>query len=143
MRLWELEEGDGIGVDRQNFHNVPEVEEEEVEEEEYEDGDDEVAVDFVDDDHPHPALPAVFAAPQAQQLAPQAPPRVRVNARVQQGLARPGAAAEPHPGRGRPVQGLQRFLQMVENDEEDEWNSDELDDDDEEGHDDRWVIPVR
>ena len=147
MRLWELEEGDGVGVDPHNFHIVREVEAEEVEEEEdhHEDEDDEIGVDFVDDD-PHRALPAVLEALQAQQLAPQAPvppPRVRVNARIQQGLARPHAAAEPHPGRGRPVQGLQRFLQMVENDEEDEWDSDELDDDDEGGHDDRWVIPVR
>ena len=141
MKLWELEEGDGIGVEREalpqeRIPDVPHVE----------------AV--VDVDVPPPAPPAPGPPlnrppPQAHGNVPRANAgdnaiRVRVNARVQQGLARP----QPfQPGRnlGVPVQGLQRFLQMVENDEEDEWDSDELDDelDDDGGDDDRWVIPVR
>ena len=65
----------------------------------------------------------------------------RINLRVQQGLARPGPMPQFLIERGPPVQGLQRFLQMVENDEEDEWDSDELDEEGED--DDRWEIPVR
>ena len=47
--------------------------------------------------------------------------------------------------RGPARQGLQRFLEMVENDEEDEWNSDELDDDDDDDHGAAggWEIPIR
>ncbi len=40
-----------------------------------------------------------------------------------------------------PVEGLQRFLEMVQNDEEDEWDSDELGD--ETDDDDFWEIPFR
>lgn len=46
-------------------------------------------------------------------------------------------------GRGLAGHGLQRFLRMVEDDEEDEWDSDELDDDDEEGLGGNWEIPIR
>jgi hypothetical protein len=44
-----------------------------------------------------------------------------------------------------PEQGLQRFLRLAENDEEDEWDSEELDEDDSEDEDggNRWEIPVR
>ncbi|KAH0562174.1 hypothetical protein GP486_003127 [Trichoglossum hirsutum] len=46
------------------------------------------------------------------------------------------------PGRGIRRHGLQRFLEMVENDEEDGWDSEELDDD--EGRPDGdWEIPLR
>ncbi|KZF21378.1 RWD-domain-containing protein [Xylona heveae TC161] len=49
--------------------------------------------------------------------------------------------------RGPPGAGLRRFLELVENDEEDEWDSDELDDDGDffdrrNGHD-PWEIPLR
>ena len=51
--------------------------------------------------------------------------------------ARPGQPAQARqapqvqapPNRGPQMPGLQRFLQLVEHDEEDEWDSDELDDD--------------
>lgn len=145
LRLWELEEGDGIGVDRAAVRVALAAE---------------VEVEF-DDEEVAPiedvieVLPAVGAAPpqapappvilQAQAQAPQLPaaPRgIRVNARVQQGLARP-RPPEQNPGRGAPVQGLQRFLQLVENDEEDGWDSDELDEDEGGDREDRWVIPIR
>ena len=69
----------------------------------------------------------------------------RVNPRAAAGLQRP---RDPLPGlveRGPPVQGLQRFLEMVARDEEDEWDSDEMDEEGEgEGVEgDRWEIPVR
>ena len=143
MRLWELEEGDGIGVDREVVRDAPAPEVEFVDEE---------VVPIIDEVEP---LPAIDAAPplapelpavlRAQPLAPRLPaaPRgVRVNARVQQGLARP-RAADQNQGRGPPVQGLQRFLQLVENDEEDEWDSDELDEGEDSDQEDRWVIPIR
>ncbi|KAI9813830.1 MAG: translation termination inhibitor protein itt1 [Pycnora praestabilis] len=41
-----------------------------------------------------------------------------------------------------PRAGLRRFLQLVENDEEDEWDSDELDDDGDD-EEDGWEIPLR
>lgn len=143
MRLWELEDGDGIGVDREVVRDAPAPE-----------------VEFVDDRvvpmiDPAELLPGFGAAPplapeppvalQARPLAPQMPAAqrgVRINARVQQGLARP-RPAEQIPGRGPPVQGLQRFLQLVENDEEDEWDSDELDEGEDRDQEDRWVIPIR
>ena len=108
MKLWELEEGDGEGA-----RGVP--------------------------DRPPPPAPRRPAGDVVLQLhrpqqgpvpirAPSPPPGIRVNARVRQGLARPrparGLQAQ---ARGEPpVQGLQRFLQMVEDDNEDEWDSDEL-----------------
>ena len=134
QRLWELEEGDGI--DPARFRPVEDFDEEEGDE------------DDEDGDHPGLAPPGDALAPPPPPPPPPAPPpppqrqqparRVRVNPRVQQGLARP----RPMPNvleRGPPVQGLQRFLQMVENDEEDEWDSDELDESD----DGNWEIPVR
>jgi len=143
MRLWELEEGDGVGVDREVVRDAPAPDVEFVGEEVIH------VVDVVEH------LPDVGAAPplapeppavlQPQPLAPQLPavPRgVRVNARVQQGLARP-RPADQNPGRGPPVQGLQRFLRLVENDEEDEWDSDELDEGENSDQENRWVIPIR
>ena len=65
---------------------------------------------------------------------------VRINARIQQGLVRANRI-QPAQLRRAPVQGLQRFLQMVEDDEEDEWDSDELDEGREENV--NWEIPIR
>ena len=139
MRLWELEEGDGIGVVRAPEARAPPVEVEFVEETD----------DEVNAAPPAPAPPQVPAiarrANGAVNALPQAvhdnPNGVRVNARIQQGLARPQPIL-PVQNRGPPVQGLQRFLRMVENDEEDEWDSDELD---EHGNrdDERWDIILR
>ena len=65
------------------------------------------------------------------------------NPRVAAGLRRPRDPLQNIAERGPPVQGLQRFLEMVRLDEEDEWDSDEMDESDGEGGGDRWEIPVR
>ncbi|KAL8788991.1 MAG: hypothetical protein Q9213_001400 [Squamulea squamosa] len=64
--------------------------------------------------------------PQANQVEPVIPPPPRP----------PNAAV-----RRAPIEGLQRFLEMVQNDEEDEWDSDELGN--ESDNDDFWQIPFR
>ncbi|MCJ1259529.1 translation termination inhibitor protein itt1 [Lignoscripta atroalba] len=147
LRLWELEGGDGADVGLGFAGGAANA--------------GAIDIHFQDDDsddedvpHPPPVAPAP-PRPRApnppQQVAANArrpnqaargnhnANAVRVNARVQQGLAR----AQALPGHGPPVQGLQRFLQLVEVDEEEDWDSDELDEDDDEDDDDRWVIPVR
>ncbi|KAH0534021.1 hypothetical protein FGG08_007376 [Glutinoglossum americanum] len=95
-----------------------------------------------------------------------APPVVDGPARMRRAQAPrpvlpPGLRPEDHPRRAPPIlgnivrhaqgdraganrigrPGLRRFLEMVENDEEDEWDSDELDDD-EEHPDGDWEIPL-
>lgn len=71
--------------------------------------------------------------------APPTVPRGR-QARIQLGLERlPARVQDPAP----PMQGLQHFLQLVRDDEEDEWDSDELGDGDDEDGGDGWEIPVR
>ena len=67
----------------------------------------------------------------------------RPNPDVAAGLPRPRDPLQNVAERGPPVQGLQRFLEMVRLDEEDEWDSDEMDESDGEGGGDRWEIPVR
>ncbi|KAI9698026.1 MAG: translation termination inhibitor protein itt1 [Candelina mexicana] len=96
MRLWELEEGDGVDV-QPRAHDIP-----------------------------------------LELHEPPAPPRA---------AAPPMGMRNAHnpDGRGAPNAGLERFLLLVENDEEDEWDSDEMDDpgewEDENGR--VWEIPVR
>lgn len=121
MRLWELEGGDdgefglafGGGGDQMPLDS---------------DGDD----NDDDDEDERPVIPAPPAAPQnpapAQaarvQEAAAAGPNNRAPAPVQR--ARGRAAAGP---------GLLRALRMIENDEEDEWDSDEMEEEDDElGH---------
>ncbi|KAI9711899.1 MAG: hypothetical protein M1812_007053 [Candelaria pacifica] len=103
MRLWELEEGDGVDV-RPVVHDIP----------------------F---DLHEPRAPAPLHEPRAPAPRPGAPPM---------GMRNPD-------GRGAPNAGLERFLQLVENDEEDEWDSDEMEDpeewEDENGQ--VWEIPMR
>lgn len=87
------------------------------------------------------AAPARRDIPIAAQVPePQAPaPAPRINPRPAPPLQRLVVAE-----RGPPVQGLQRFLEMVRRDEEDEWDSDEMDElDEDHGEGDRWEIPVR
>ena len=119
QRLWDLEEGDGEGVVRPVDHPIrappivpPPVE---VIFEERE----------VNNAAPPPPAPNPPQAAQAPLRAAQWENNgIRVNRRAQQGLVR-----------GRPVpnqnDGLQRFLQLAVEDQEDEWDSDELDSDDE------------
>ena len=120
QRLWELEEGDGMGVQRE----VPIFEDESDE----------------DDPAPAPAPPPAPPPPHAplpfrrnREPVPIVqppivfPPRLNRAGRIQAGLER--AAPLPRGGRGPPVQGLQNFLQLAQDDEEDEWDSDEMGDD--------------
>ncbi|KAI4223268.1 MAG: hypothetical protein L6R36_005559 [Xanthoria steineri] len=86
------------------------------------------------------AVAVAAAAPaQVNDEAGQPPPEVRI---AQAGPVR-APAPRPREGAARraPVEGLQRFLQLVQNDEEDEWDSDELGD--ESDDDDFWQIPFR
>lgn len=148
MRLWELEAGDGAdvgigfaggGLDH-NFHNET-------------DSDDDFSDDdFSDDDGlpfvqrlQPPPLPRLRLPPEPPILQhppePPAPPPPPVRAlpfrpnpdpellphgaRVREGLQRLAPQnRNPRP----PVQGLQHFLQMVQDDEEDAWDSDEMGD---------------
>lgn len=158
MRLWELEAGDGaeVGINFEGGADIPNP---------------------IDDIQrpappppPAPIPPPPPLAPLAnpnrpnpEAVARNAPPdpglqarQARRQARIQLRLRQQAAPARDL---GPPMQGLQRFLQMVRNDEEDEWDSDEMGDGDdrEEGNDDdsdddnnnddddddRWIIPVR
>lgn len=132
MRLWELEGGDGIQDPPRRHpplfenpnHNGPA------------------------DIHARPRVRAVPPPPAPIPPRPEPVQGVRVNAQVQQGLVRPQPLV-PAPARGPPVPGLQRFLQLAQNDEEEGWDSDELEDSDDEEEeeddddDDRWEIRAR
>ena len=134
QRLWELEEGDGIGVAREAIPQVqapPPVPR---------------AVMDVEDPPPvplGPRPPINHPPPQAQRNVLPIniggnPNQLRGGARAH-GVWRPGRLLDV------PMQGLQRFLEMVEDDREDEWDSDELDDelDHARGDGDGWEIPIR
>ena len=83
---------------------------------------------------PAPPPPPPPRAPAPRAAVRHAPPVAR---HIGQG----GGAAQPAPrggAGGRRDAGLQRFLEMVQNDEEDEWDSDEMEDE-AEGLGDRWI----
>ncbi|KAL8767703.1 MAG: hypothetical protein Q9209_005883 [Squamulea sp. 1 TL-2023] len=88
---------------------------------------------------PPPRVQAAIARRAAAAGVHQPPPQPQIN-QVEQVIApppQPPGAAAPR----APVEGLQRFLEMVQNDEEDEWDSDELGD--ESDDEDFWRIPFR
>lgn len=132
MQLWVLEEGDGDDVYLQQRRAHPDLEEDE-------DEDDLILEEEVVFLPPAPEPPrrrdVDFAAQgvigQGNAGRRQLPFRARNDAA--------GERARPEPAGGR--EGLRRFLEMVNNDEEDEWDSDELEDD--VGRDGNWDIPVR
>ena len=146
MRLWELEEGDGENVDRQAYQNALEQEDEE-------NGGD-LDVNRQPAQLGEEILPPVIVIPPVQVQPPPPPPpppqiifarpaEIRVNNPAQQGLVRREPVV-PRAAQNRPGQALQRFLQLVEMDEEDEWDSDELEgSEDGENDADRWIIPIR
>ncbi len=116
LRLWELEEGDGAP----NY--APAV---------FDPEDDPALA-------PPPPPPPAPAPPPGLPFRPNpepglhaaqppalAPVRGRA-ARVQAGLQRP--VPLPRNNQRPPIQGLQHFLQLAQGDEEDEWDSDEMDD---------------
>ena len=127
MRLWELEAGDdgefGQGYGGGRAGGVGD----------FGDGDDDDDSDDDDDDVQIERLPPVLGPPMRY-----VPPMVRAPPR-----APPVAAAAPAaagPGRGARIRaerniavgeaaGLQRFLEMARDDNEDEWDSDEMSDD--------------
>lgn len=134
MRLWELEGGDdgdfgqrfGGGADGAPVH----FDSDDDDDEDSDDGDDGV--------HRFEFLPAAPGPPPARQAVNRPPGR---GGRAPRGRGR-GHAPPPHPppppaaaaAPQRPRQeGLQRFLQMVQDDEEDEWDSDEMDEEAEVG----------
>ncbi|KAB8075442.1 RING finger protein [Aspergillus leporis] len=144
-RLWDLERGDGIDPDgAEALHQIPN---EVLELDDSSDDDDQPAWDFDDGDNhfrrqgqPPPPAPA------PPRVNPRAGgPGHREGGRNLNGLDAAGraAAAERQAQaramaevRGRPDAGgvirrpgLLRFLELVQNDREDEWDSDELDDD--------------
>ncbi|KAL8672631.1 MAG: hypothetical protein Q9168_002907 [Polycauliona sp. 1 TL-2023] len=101
---------------------------------------------------PPPRVQAAIARRAAAEPAPideeagQHPPEPRVAQAARAAQAGPARAPVARPPgrmlmRRRPVDGLQRALEMVQNDEEDEWDSDELGDESED--DDFWQIPFR
>ncbi|PYH48165.1 RBR-type E3 ubiquitin transferase [Aspergillus saccharolyticus JOP 1030-1] len=137
QKLWDLEGGDGIDPDgAEALHQLP------AQLIEIDDGSDEedlVAMELGQNPPPPaPVPPRVNHGaggngqrgdndPAAQAAAAERQAQARAMAEVRR---RPQAAA----GReGQPAQharpGLQRFLELVQNDREDEWDSDELDDD--------------
>ncbi|KAL5364791.1 RWD domain-containing protein [Aspergillus floccosus] len=155
-RLWDLEGGDGINPDgAEALHQIPD----ELLFDESSDDEDQPVWDFDDDINnvpaqprrrpppPAPAPPRVHegggnpgnragrggnangldAAGRAAEAERQAQARAMAEIRGRPGV---GRAGQPVHGNGpihRP--GLQRFLDLVMNDREDEWDSDELDDD--------------
>ena len=103
MRLWELEAGDDGEIGHAFGGGA---------------GGRNLPVDIDSDDEDEP-----FPDP------PPGPPRAPLPPMVRHLARAPQAAANPAVRNAGP--GLQRFLQMVQNDEEDEWDSDEMDEDDE------------
>jgi E3 ubiquitin-protein ligase RNF14 len=138
QRLWELEEGDNGPPDFDappaRARNNPVVNA--VVDQNPPPPAREVQIQLVrfDEQRPPPPAPVAPAPAGGRNNAPpwEIPPGIRVNQRARQGLVRAGgggqAAAQQDPNAQH---GLQRFLAMVQDDREDEWDSDELDDDDE------------
>ncbi|KAE8151223.1 RING finger protein [Aspergillus avenaceus] len=138
-RLWDLEGGDGLNPDgAEALHQIPP----EVVESDSSDDEDQPAWDFNDGDN---NLPRRGRPPPPAPAPPHVNPGIggprREGGRIPNALDAAGraAAAERQAQaramaevRGRPEDavrpGLQRFLELVLNDREDEWDSDELDD---------------
>ena len=118
MRLWVMEEGDGEPDGTNPFQ---------------EDHDDVADIDSEDDNNnqihflpenngwDEPALLPPAPIPPNRN---NGPPNVRFNRRIQQGLLRLGPVDDNNNNNNR--DGLQRFLAMAAADEEDGWDSDEL-----------------
>ncbi|WEW61504.1 ubiquitin-protein transferase [Emydomyces testavorans] len=158
MRLWELEKGDGTdGPGPEQQAPDPFRDEGSDNEEDEEHGAWQFALAMHNNnnnlppppapDPPHPAppraIPPPAPRPQQQPQEPQPPPPPPPQPRIELVLPhRPPRPAEPLPPaddaqpQRRPApdpgqrRGLQRFLYLVQHDQEDEWDSDELDEDD-------------
>lgn len=168
LRLWELEAGDGDDVGRGFAGGIEESDDDGQDDNPFDELSD---VDSEDEAEPLLPLPAPPAPRRrnrrARNIVVRLPP-ARVQAAIDRraaaapvavnGAGRGRAPPEPQavqggPANGRPVQvppgivrrrpidGIQRFLDMARNDEEDEWDSDELDDENDDDED--WQIPFR
>ena len=162
MQLWVLEGGDGQDVPQaQRERDLLLNNEREWDSEEDDDGDEPQEAPPPAPEPPRPGRPRApvvnMIVPQvvpheAVQLPPaldrppdrrhheEAPVNVLHQWRADRLQRRQGGGA-PGGGRVPDLQGMRRFLDMVNNDEEDEWDSDELDE--EAGHEVDWEIPVR
>ncbi|KAF9891314.1 translation termination inhibitor protein itt1 [Aspergillus nanangensis] len=146
-RLWDMEGGDGINPDGADaLHQIPN---ELLEDDSSDDDGDLPAWDFDDDEddirlrQPPPPAPVPPRVNQGVGGPGRREGRGNVNgldaagraaAAERQAQARAMAEVRGRPGAVRPEHpihhpGLQRFLDLVQNDREDEWDSDELDDD--------------
>ncbi|KAL8687372.1 MAG: hypothetical protein Q9224_005172 [Gallowayella concinna] len=167
MRLWELEAGDGDGVGRGFAGGFESDDDDGQDENPLADLDDVDSEDEAENfhapnvpvvplprNHPRRRIPNIPPPPPRIQAAiarraAVAPGQVNDIARaLQQQVpqARPAVAMPLQPRRAPvpwpPVEGLRRALEMVRNDEEDEWDSDELGDESDDD-DDFWEIPFR
>ncbi|KAI9934041.1 hypothetical protein ASPWEDRAFT_105387 [Aspergillus wentii DTO 134E9] len=154
-RLWDMEGGDGINpVGAEALHQIPD---ELLEFDDNSDGEDNPVWDFDDSDddfdrrrRPPPPAPipprvnlvgggpgnnnrgrngnGLDAAGRAAAAERQAQARAMAEVRARQNGERDARAPPPNQEQERRA-GLQRFLYLVQNDREDEWDSDELDDD--------------
>lgn len=169
MRLWELEGGDGDDVGRGFAGGFDDSDDDGQDANPLEDSDDSDSEDEAEILRA-PVVPPVHQhrnRRRAHNVVVRLPP-----ARIQAAIARraaadpaagdgvdleraaghdapqpgPAHARAPPPPRGlvrrRPIEGIQRFLHMARNDQEDEWDSDELEDDSDTDED-FWQIPVR
>lgn len=170
MRLWELEAGDGDDVGR-GFAGGFESDDDGQDENPLADLDDVDSEDEAEPLHVH-AAPAVPPPRNHRRrrnpVAPPPPPRIQA-AIARRAAAAPGPGNDVDAADQRPIQepavhanaaavpprqppdvaarrlrvvALQRFLEMVQNDEEDEWDSDELGDESDDNED-FWEIPFR
>ncbi|KAL9003891.1 MAG: hypothetical protein Q9188_003253 [Gyalolechia gomerana] len=171
MRLWELEAGDGDDVGRGFAGGFDESDDDGQDDNPLDELSDVDSEDEAEPPRAPPAPPGPQRRnPRAQNIVVRLPP-ARIQAAIERraaaapvpangvgvGRAPPepqAQAVQPAPAnvrlfqlppgliRRRPIDGIQRFLDMARNDEEDAWDSDELDD--ESGSDEEfWQIPIR
>ncbi|KAL8722067.1 MAG: hypothetical protein Q9225_001389 [Loekoesia sp. 1 TL-2023] len=170
MRLWELEAGDGDDVGRGFAGGFDDSDDDDGQDDNpLEDLSDIDSEDEVEPPRVHLArLAPQHRNHRAQNVVVRLPP-ARIQAAIARRAAaapapangvgaepvpprphagQPGPANErlppPPPGlvRRRPIEGIQRFLDMAQNDEEDAWNSDELEEESD-SDEEFWQIPFR
>lgn len=149
-------DGGGDGFDGQDDNPLAILDDVDSDDEAFEDGPPVAQAPPPPRNHPHRQHIVVLLPPPPRVQAAIARRAAAAPAQVNDGeghppaelrIAQPGPFRAPAPrlpggaARRPPVEGLQRFLELVQNDEEDEWDSDELGD--ESDDDDFWQIPFR
>ena len=137
MRLWELEGGDGDDIGHRfegglQLGELPEAES---------DDDDDLDENIRRPPHPIAIVrqPLENDAPRVQEIRNEVQHPAHLNQEHQHPIHNPGNLEEANQRQGAPAgiepraqqngdPGLQRFLQLVRDDEEDEWDSDEMED---------------